>query len=205
MTKKGDSNKGDEFERLIQARVAEMGAVIDTFITKAAAAQAETRKHVDQAVKDMEGQRETFEKHAETLRSASEDAFKRSWAEAEKLWGKFEESAEDAAKRFDSERETYRARAEAGMKSWKETADWFADQAEIVARRSRDELEKIAKGIGGETGPDASAPMRQATDAYLAAWKVMADGFENAWKELEKASKQAADAYTKAQEDVKKK
>lgn len=201
----GGSDQSDEFERLMRARMAEMGAVIDMFMGKASEFQEETRKNVEKAVKDMEGQRATFEKHAESLRSAGEDALKQTMSEAEKLWDRFEDSAEEAAKKFNAERETYKARAEAGMKSWKETADWFADQAETAAKRSREEFEKIAKGIGGDTGPDASATMRQATDAYLAAWKAMADGFEAAWQDLEKASKTAADAFKDAQKEQGKK
>lgn len=190
--KSGDQGSSYEFEQLMQARMAEMGAVIDTIVGKAGSFQDDARKHVEKAVKDMEAQRATFQKQADDMRDATEDAWSRSVQEAEKLWKQFEDSASDAAKKFNAESETYRARAEASLKSWKETADWFADQAETMAKRSQKELEKMAKGMASG---DPAAAIRGSGDAAFAAWQAMADGFENAWKELEKASKSAAEAY----------
>lgn len=189
-----------ELQETVKARLKEMGAVVESFGRQAESAQAEARERMKRAAEDIRQQQAEMRKQLDVMRGVGNERWKRGRRELERLWSEFESLTRDTAARFGSERETYLARAQAKLESWRELADHYGEQIVLYAEKSHKDMESVIADLR-ERHRETQTRLRELGGASADAWQAMAEGFEKAWSELEKAGARASAAFRATQEE----
>jgi ElaB/YqjD/DUF883 family membrane-anchored ribosome-binding protein len=179
-------------------RLDEMDAVLASLESKAGQAQAESKIKAEQLVADLKKRRDEFQAMAEKQAKAGEATLQHAQAQLETQWDSFEDRLkayfEAAGKHIDQQQATFREMAAAQLKSWREAAAKFHEEASKLAAAKRAEFDIAIQQMKADAA-NTEARLKQAGKESGAALNT---ALAESRKAFDRANQEAWDAFKRA-------
>ena len=179
-------------------RIDEMDAVLASLEAKASEVKADSKVKADQLIADLKKRRDEFQAKAKTQAQAGEAALQAAQTQLEAQWHGFETQVktyfDTVSEQIEQHQATFRDVAAAQIKTWREAADRFHEEATKVAASKRADIDAAVKQMKAHAA-DTEARLQQAGKE---SWVALSAALAELRKAFDRANQQAGDALKRA-------
>lgn len=192
-----EQNDIDRFMDWAKARLDEMAASARALEEKRGELEEKVRADAEAAVGQVNRWVADGEQQLKAVQEQGAAALDQARTQFEANWQEFQTQAGQWVELAENQRESFNARAEAQLKTWQGAVEQYTQKAAELHEQHRADAEAGLERLKEEAGK-AQAQLDQLGKASAASWEAMSQGLDESRKSLDKAARDAWDAFNKA-------
>ncbi|NVN86626.1 MAG: hypothetical protein HXX15_11120 [Rhodopseudomonas sp.] len=198
MTNEGYSH---QFSSWAKERIDEIEATLASIETRAATLQDEAKRQAEQAIAQINVQRDAFLEAVRKQQHEGEAAWTAAKADLAPAWASFEATVQgymsDVVQQAEQQTATFKARADAQREAWQQASEALLGKTVAFAEAKKKDVE--AAMVQLKTEAEAARLRLEAQQkAGADSWSVMKSALEESRSAFDSAIQKALDAFKKA-------
>jgi hypothetical protein len=182
-------------------RLDEMDAILTSLEGKVCVVQADARHIANNALADLQQNRDDFRDTVKKQAEASEAVWIGAKAKLEDEWNSFEDGVrkyvESFGKQIEDQQATFTLQASAQLKAWREAADKLGNDAKQFAAERRAEIDSAVKRMSVEAAA-AEEKLQKLNQAGTQSWSSLMAALKETRAAFDRANQAAREAFMRA-------